>query len=80
MLTPARTSLTESGWPSRQRCKSGVLTLSPFPLSDDKWMKHTLSFQRDANDPTVELQYRQVIAETLDQDECKSVPPFKRTY
>jgi hypothetical protein len=41
-------------------------------------MKHTLSFQRDFNKPDVELQYRKVIAETLDSAECKPVPPFKR--
>jgi succinate dehydrogenase (ubiquinone) flavoprotein subunit len=43
-------------------------------------MKHTLSFQRDATKPDVELQYRKVIAGTLDEAECKAVPPFKRTY
>jgi hypothetical protein len=41
-------------------------------------MKHTLSFQRDFNKPDVELQYRKVIADTLDSAECKPVPPFKR--
>jgi hypothetical protein len=46
--------------------------------NSDKWMKHTLSFQRDFNKPDVELQYRKVIAETLDEAECKPVPPFKR--
>lgn len=43
-------------------------------------MKHTLSFQHDTESPKVDLQYRAVIAETLDEAECKSVPPFKRTY
>lgn len=43
-------------------------------------MKHTLSFQHDIESPKVDLQYRGVIAETLDENECKSVPPFKRTY
>jgi succinate dehydrogenase (ubiquinone) flavoprotein subunit len=41
-------------------------------------MKHTLSFQHDPNSPEVELRYRKVIAETLDANECKPVPPFKR--
>ncbi len=41
-------------------------------------MKHTLSFQRDPTSPEVELKYRKVIASTLDEAECKSVPPFKR--
>jgi succinate dehydrogenase (ubiquinone) flavoprotein subunit len=47
---------------------------------DDKWMKHTLSFQRDVNEPDVEIQYRGVIGTTLDENECKAVPPFKRVY
>jgi len=59
----------------------GAHAREDFPdRDDDKWMKHTLSFQRDAESPDVELQYRKVIAETLDSAECKPVPPFKRTY
>lgn len=41
-------------------------------------MKHTLSFQRDQTSPEVELKYRSVINTTLDEAECKPVPPFKR--
>nr|KIR88429.1 succinate dehydrogenase [ubiquinone] flavoprotein subunit, mitochondrial [Cryptococcus tetragattii IND107] len=48
--------------------------------NDEEWMKHTLSFQHDPNSPDVELKYRGVIANTLDEAECKPVPPFKRTY
>jgi hypothetical protein len=47
---------------------------------DDHWMKHTLSFQRDPTKPDVEIQYRSVIGTTLDENECKAVPPFKRVY
>ncbi|KAJ9107366.1 succinate dehydrogenase flavoprotein subunit [Naganishia friedmannii] len=47
---------------------------------DDKWMKHTLSLMPDAENSKVDLSFRKVIAETLDENECKSVPPFKRTY
>merc|ERR1712054_415886 len=36
---------------------------------DDEWMKHTMSWQRDVSKPDVELQYRPVISETLDQEE-----------
>ena len=43
-------------------------------------MKHTLSFQKDFNSPDVDLTYRGVISSTLDENECKSVPPFKRVY
>lgn len=35
------------------------------------WQKHTLSFQRDIESPEVELQYRSVINNTLDENECK---------
>lgn len=57
----------------------GAHAREDFPeRDDDKWMKHTLSFQRDPNSPEVELQYRGVIANTLDEAECKPVPPFKR--
>ncbi|KAG1827004.1 minor succinate dehydrogenase isozyme, Sdh1p [Suillus subaureus] len=47
---------------------------------DDHWMKHTLTMQPDINSPNVTLKYRSVIGETLDENECKAVPPFKRTY
>lgn len=43
-------------------------------------MKHTLTFQRDVTKPDVEISYRKVIGTTLDENECKAVPPFKRTY
>ncbi|KAJ2576907.1 succinate dehydrogenase flavoprotein subunit [Coemansia sp. RSA 1836] len=46
---------------------------------DAQWMKHTLSYQKDVDRP-VELSYRGVIANTLDENECKAVPPFKRVY
>ena len=42
-------------------------------------MKHTLSFQKEPHGK-VELSYRGVIGHTLDESECKAVPPFKRTY
>lgn len=47
---------------------------------DENWMKHTLTWQRDVESPDVEIQYRGVIHDTLDENECKSVPPFKRVY
>ena len=43
-------------------------------------MKHTLSFQHDIESPKVDLKSRGVIDTTLDENECKAVPPFKRTY
>lgn len=42
-------------------------------------MKHTLTWQKESHGK-VELGYREVEAGTLDEGECKPVPPFKRTY
>ncbi|KAF2485222.1 FAD binding domain-containing protein [Neohortaea acidophila] len=51
-----------------------------FPERDDeKWRLHTLSWQGREGDE-VKLAYRRVIDSTLDEAECKSVPPVKRTY
>ncbi|KAG1790514.1 succinate dehydrogenase [Suillus plorans] len=47
---------------------------------DDNWMKHTLTWQDDINLPDVTVKYRGVIDKTLDENECKAIPPFKRTY
>ncbi|WWD03561.1 succinate dehydrogenase [ubiquinone] flavoprotein subunit 1, mitochondrial [Kwoniella europaea PYCC6329] len=59
----------------------GAHAREDFPDRDDEtWMKHTLSFQHDPESPKVDLSYRGVIATTLDEAECKPVPPFKRTY
>ncbi|KAJ8520414.1 hypothetical protein ONZ45_g2762 [Pleurotus djamor] len=59
----------------------GAHAREDYPDRDDeKWMKHTLSFQKDSTSPDVELTYRGVIDTTLDENECKPVPPFKRVY
>lgn len=42
-------------------------------------MKHTLSYQKQPQGP-VELSYRKVTHNTLDEKECEPVPPFKRVY
>ena len=47
---------------------------------DENWMKHTLTFQPDPSKPDVVIKYRNVIDKTLDENECKPVPPFKRVY
>lgn len=58
----------------------GAHAREDFPDRDDeKWMKHTLSFQKEPHGE-VELSYRKVIGTTLDEAECKAVPPFKRVY
>ncbi|KAI0004004.1 succinate flavoprotein subunit [Xylariaceae sp. FL0662B] len=58
----------------------GAHAREDFPERDDQnWMKHTLTFQRQPHGK-VDLGYRRVIGTTLDENECKAVPPFKRTY
>eukprot|EP00834_Sanchytrium_tribonematis_P006029 NODE_411_length_7931_cov_0.531920.p8 type:complete len:134 gc:universal NODE_411_length_7931_cov_0.531920:3469-3870(+) len=47
--------------------------------NDKEWMKHTLSWH-DEKTGEVTLKYREVAMKTLDEKECKSVPPFKRVY
>jgi succinate dehydrogenase (ubiquinone) flavoprotein subunit len=42
-------------------------------------MKHTLTWQKQPHGK-VDLGYRGVVMNTLDEQECKAVPPFKRTY
>jgi len=51
-----------------------------FQRDDEKWMKHTLTFQRHPSKADIELRYRGVIGTTLDENECKAVPPFERVY
>lgn len=46
---------------------------------DVNWMKHSLSYQKDFGD-AVKLDYRDVIKTTLDENDCKPVPPAKRVY
>lgn len=58
----------------------GAHAREDYPDRDDSnWMKHTLSWQKNPGDE-VELKYRKVISTTLDENECKSVPPAKRVY
>ena len=58
----------------------GAHAREDFPERDDKnWMKHSLTFQKQPQGP-VDLSYRSVVGHTLDENECKAVPPFKRTY
>ncbi|KAI6005498.1 succinate dehydrogenase [Pisolithus albus] len=59
----------------------GAHAREDYPERDDKnWMKHTLTWQHDVNSPDVTIKYRGVIDKTLDENECKPVPPMKRTY
>jgi len=45
---------------------------------DKEWMKHTLAYFDEKGKTT--LEYRDVHNKTLDENECKAVPPFKRVY
>lgn len=46
---------------------------------DEEWLKHTLSWQKGEGEE-VRLGYRDVVMTTLDESECASVPPKKRSY
>ncbi|XP_003738076.1 succinate dehydrogenase [ubiquinone] flavoprotein subunit, mitochondrial [Galendromus occidentalis] len=50
----------------------------PIPM-EQHWRKHTLSYI-DVNTGKVTLKFRPVIDATLDQTECKTVPPAIRVY
>merc|ERR1711977_180767 len=47
--------------------------------NDDEWMKHTLTRQKKPHEQT-QIGYRAVEMNTLDEAECKAVPPFARKY
>jgi len=58
----------------------GAHAREDYPERDDvNWMKHTLTWQKNAGDKT-KIGYRLNIRHTLDEAECKSVPPGKRVY
>jgi succinate dehydrogenase (ubiquinone) flavoprotein subunit len=58
----------------------GAHAREDFPSRDDKeWMKHTLAYF-DEETGRVEIKYRPVHYYTLDEDECKTVPPVARVY
>jgi succinate dehydrogenase (ubiquinone) flavoprotein subunit len=46
---------------------------------DDKWMKHSITWQKEVG-ADVKWGTRGVKMQTLDESECKSVPPMKRSY
>ena len=51
-----------------------------YPTRDDEnWMKHTLAYF-DHTTGTTNIKFRPVHAHTLDEEECKAVPPFARVY
>jgi succinate dehydrogenase (ubiquinone) flavoprotein subunit len=46
---------------------------------DGEWMKHSLTWQGAVGED-VRWSTRKVQMDTLDEAECRSVPPFKRSY
>ena len=72
-------STTMYGAENRQESR-GAHAHEDFPNRDDeKWMKHTLSYF-DWDKKKTELNFRPIHYYTLDEDECKTVPPVARVY
>ena len=58
----------------------GAHAREDFPDRNDKeWIKHTLSYNNLETGET-KIEYRPVVMDTLDKDECASVPPVARVY
>lgn len=59
----------------------GAHARDDFTERDDvNWMVHSMSDMNDVSEADVQMTYRPVIMETLDQEEFPTVPPKKRVY
>jgi succinate dehydrogenase (ubiquinone) flavoprotein subunit len=58
----------------------GAHARDDYKERDDKdWMVHSLTWQKEVGEE-VKWGTRGVTMKTLDEEECKSVPPMKRSY
>mmetsp|Transcript_20247 Transcript_20247/g.29066 ORF Transcript_20247/g.29066 Transcript_20247/m.29066 type:complete len:639 (-) Transcript_20247:122-2038(-) len=58
----------------------GAHAREDFPdRNDNDWMTHTLAYHDEKTGKT-SLEYRDTHQYTLDEEECKMVPPFERSY